>query len=151
MKNDIKRKTNSKHSKRYRGRINRYLSNTSASLRVSRGFERSSKRLGTLLRRWRCRRRLTAILDEWIHFICGYYIQISWFSEKSQLFFFHLIKKNIGGTHVWKKNLKFEKKTQRQVWEKIYLVAQFGEKNSNFLRNLIFEKISALVAPKPGG
>ena len=32
----------------------------------------------------------------------------------------------------------------------IYLMAQFGEKNSNFLRNLRFEKISALVAPRPG-
>ena len=25
----------------------------------------------------------------------------------------------------------------------------FGDKNSNFLRNLRFEKISALVAPRP--
>ena len=30
------------------------------------------------------------------------------------------------------------------------MVAQFGEKNSNLLRNLRFEKISALVAPRPG-
>ena len=29
-------------------------------------------------------------------------------------------------------------------------MAQFGEKNSNILRNLRFEKISALVAPRPG-
>lgn len=68
-------------------------------------------------------------------------------------FFSHLSQKK----HWWharlrkKKNLKFEKKlSQVWVWEKIYLVAQFGEKNSNFLRNLRFEKISALVAPKPG-
>ena len=49
-------------------------------------------------------------------------------------------------------NLRFEKKLEDEFeFEKTFiLVAQFGEKNSNLMRNLRFEKISALVAPRPG-
>ena len=85
------------------------------------------------------------------NFIWGYYLLVSTFSEKSQLLFLRWGWKNVGGTHVWEKS-QIGEKTRRWVWvwENIYLVAQFGEKNSNFLRNLRFEKISALVAPRPG-
>ena len=83
--------------------------------------------------------------------IWGYYLPVSSFSEKSQVLFLRWGWKNVGGTHVWEKS-QIGEKTRRWVWvwENIYLVAQFGEKNSNFLRNLRFEKISALVAPRPG-
>ena len=82
--------------------------------------------------------------------IWGYYLPVSSFSEKSQVLFLRWGWKNVGGTHVWEKSQIWEKTCRWVwVWENIHLVAQFGEKNSNFLRNLRFEKISALVAPRP--
>ena len=53
--------------------------------------------------------------------------------------------------HTFEKNLRFHKKLEdNSEFEGKCLVEQFGDKNSNFLRNLRFEKISAFVAPWPG-
>ena len=111
-------------------------------------------------------------------FIWGYYLPVSTFSEKSKLLFLRWGWKNVGGTHIWEKSQIWEKtwrwvwfweninlvaqflrKTQilaleppnrifSRVWGKICLVAQFGDKKANFLRNIRFEKIFDLVAPR---
>ena len=51
--------------------------------------------------------------------------------------------------HTFEKNLRLEKKLEDEFeFERTFI--WFGKKNSNFLRNLRFEIISALVAPRPG-
>ena len=52
--------------------------------------------------------------------------------------------------HTFEKNLRFKKKLEDNSESEKCLVEQFGDKNSNFLKNLRFEKISAFVAPWPG-
>ena len=82
--------------------------------------------------------------------IWGYYLSVSTFSEKSQLLFLRWGWKNVGGTHVWEKSQIWEKLADEFEFEKTFIWWHtLVKKNSNFLRNLRFEKISALVAPRP--
>ena len=87
-----------------------------------------------------CKRHLKKNWD----FIWGYYLPVSIFSEKSQLLYLRWGWKNVGGTHIWEKSQIWEKtRGWVWVWEKIYLVAHFGEEKLKFSeKSQIWENLS---------
>ena len=92
---------------------------------------------------------MTSALKE-IEEIWGTYLPVSTFSDKFQLLFLRWGWKTGGGTHIWIKSQILEKKDNSALEEKYVVRHTLVRNTQNFLRNLRFEKISALGAPRPG-